>query len=67
MPDFETFRMSSGLRPRSETGGEIIQNRLQHLVNMLEFQTFRVKRTEGHAELNRLGVCLLATLLSNLS
>ena len=56
MPDFEIPQPSSDLESRFQTAGEIIQNRLQYLVDTLELQMIRVKRAQGHTELNRLGV-----------
>lgn len=39
--------------------GSIIKNRLEYLVDALEFQLPRLRRAKAHTQLNRTGVCLI--------
>jgi len=39
-----------------ENSGSIIYNRLEYLVNTLEFQLPRLRRTQAHTQLHRNGV-----------
>jgi hypothetical protein len=59
LPEFETDHMSSDLQSRFRSAGDIIQNRLEYLIDTLDLQMLRAKRTQGHAELDRLGVSVL--------
>jgi hypothetical protein len=56
-----TGKMSADQRTRFISAGAIIQNRLQSLIDGFEFQLIRLKRIQGHAELNRLWVCTTYT------
>ena len=53
---FETCHMTSELQSRFRSAGSIIENRLQYLVDTLDLQMIRLKRTQGHTQLSRLGV-----------
>lgn len=63
-PDFDKNHMSSDLQSRFQSAEKIIQNRLQYLLDTLDLQMIRVRRTQGHTQLNRLGVSVLKTLFT---
>lgn len=54
----------SGHKARFSEAGEIIKNRLEFLVDGLEFQMPRLRRAKAHTELNQTGVCYFTTLTS---
>lgn len=43
-------------RNRFATAGNIILNKLEYLVDGIELQLLRLKRAQGHSQLNKLGV-----------
>jgi hypothetical protein len=60
MPEFKIQEMGSDVQSRFQAAGEILQHRLLHIVDTLDLQMIRLKRTQGHTQLNRLGVSLSA-------
>ena len=63
MPEFKIQEMGSDVQSRFQAAGEILQHRLLHIVDTLDLQMIRLKRTQGHTQLNRLGVSLSAITL----
>ena len=63
VPEFKTKEMNSDLQTRFHAAGEVLVNRLQYMVDSLDLQMIRLKRTQGHTQLNRLGVRFLAIVL----
>jgi hypothetical protein len=63
---FDTTSMSEYQRKQFLSTGSILQDRLEYVLDVLDLQLVRLKRTHGHAQLNRLGVqipvlCLVYT------
>jgi hypothetical protein len=54
--DLPTDQASAEQRTRFDSAGVIIRNRLENLIDGFEFQLIRLKRVQGHAQYNRLGV-----------
>jgi hypothetical protein len=63
--DLPTDKMSSEQRTRFDSAGAIIRNRLENLVDGFEFQLIRLKRVQGHAQCNRLGVRTINTFFQD--
>jgi hypothetical protein len=55
--EFPTDKFSAEQRTRFESAGTMLRNRLESLIDGFGFQLVRLKRVQGHAQLNRLGVC----------
>ena len=55
---FDTSFMTESERKRFQSADSILRNRMEYLVEGFELQLIRLKRTQGHAQLNRLGVVL---------
>jgi hypothetical protein len=59
--DLPTDKASAEQRTRFDSAGVIIRNRLENLIDGFEFQLIRLKRVQGHAQYNRLGVGTINT------
>jgi hypothetical protein len=55
---FDTSFMTESERKRFQCADSILRNRVEYLVEGLDLQLIRLRRTQGHAQLNRLGVVL---------
>jgi hypothetical protein len=53
--DLDSTSLPEEKRDKFNTAGEIIQNRIQYLVDGLDFQILR-RRAQGQSQLNKLGV-----------
>jgi hypothetical protein len=54
--ELPTDKMSAEQKEHFESAGAIIRNRLESLIDGFGFQLIRLKRVQGHAQLNRVGV-----------
>jgi hypothetical protein len=59
LDDLDPSSLPEEKRDQFNTAGEIIQNRIQYLVDGLDFQISRLRRAQGQSQLNRLGVSTL--------
>jgi hypothetical protein len=61
---FDTSFMSECERKGFQSADAILRNRMEYLVEGFELQLIRLRRTQGHAQLNRLGVFLIYSPLT---
>lgn len=57
--DLEQATPDSEMKVTFVEAGSIIRNRLEYLIDGLEFQLPRLRRAKAHTQLNRTGVCSL--------
>jgi hypothetical protein len=62
LDDLDPTSLTEERRDQINTAGEIIQNRIQYLVDGLDFQISRLRRAQGQSQLNRLGVSTLRVI-----
>jgi hypothetical protein len=62
--DLPTDKMSAEKRTRFDSAGAIIRNRLENLIDGFD-QLIRLKRVQGHAQCNRLGVGTINTFFQD--
>jgi hypothetical protein len=62
LDDLDPRSQPEGNRDQFNTAGDIIRNRIQYLVDGLDFHTLRLRRAQGQSQLNRLGVSTLRVI-----
>jgi hypothetical protein len=58
MPILNTDNVPERHKEQFHISGEIIRDRLEHLIDSLDLHLIRANRAQSHAQLNRLGVSL---------